>query len=417
MTNLLDAQTEVHVQLGNGAPAFIPTAIGQHYIDIANKRVYQSTGVNSVGDWGDALATLDDLAKLDFAVTKADVGLDKVENYGVASKAEAEGGEINDAYMTPLRVTELLNALYKPTLDAFMARTDNPHQVTAAQVGALTAAATEALLAEKLNSGDLASQPGRLFYPVVHVNGNVDQPDYVMPTPAEVWAQVKTNAVLEQVDIVYAIGVRRLHPGNLLALTGQEGISLVGAVSQAQEGPTYVVMRANVEASVWEVINEPMLGCLARLSKHCVVVGENTERFVPGQTLFYNGFEALSEGVYYDWTVLADKEWEIVPTTDSVLLIDSARYHRTEIRIQSVGPVVINVDVEADLPFEMELRVVNMTGVSVTFAGANITSYPRMEEYVMTKVNGVVRVVRHTNTAVSVTGDLDEAFFANPEYV
>ena len=156
MTNLLDAQTEVHVQLGNGAPAFIPTAIGQHYIDIANKRVYQSTGVNSVEDWGDALATLDDLAKLDFTVTKADVGLDKVENYGVASKAEAEGGEINDAYMTPLRVTELLNALYKPTLDAFMARTDNPHQVTAAQVGALTAVQTEALLAEKLNSGDLA---------------------------------------------------------------------------------------------------------------------------------------------------------------------------------------------------------------------------------------------------------------------
>jgi hypothetical protein len=58
--------------------------------------------------------------------------------------------------MTPLRVTQLLNALFMPVLDTFMARRDNPHQVTAEQVGALTSEATQLLLDEKLAEGDLA---------------------------------------------------------------------------------------------------------------------------------------------------------------------------------------------------------------------------------------------------------------------
>ena len=64
MSTLPDQQTEVHVQLGNGAPAFLPTAIGQHYIDIANRRVYQSVGINSVEDWSVPLATMKDIQEL-----------------------------------------------------------------------------------------------------------------------------------------------------------------------------------------------------------------------------------------------------------------------------------------------------------------------------------------------------------------
>lgn len=73
MSTLLDQQTEVHVQLGNGAPAFLPTAIGQHYIDIANRRVYQSVGINSVEDWSVPLANMADLDAL--PKTKVDFGL------------------------------------------------------------------------------------------------------------------------------------------------------------------------------------------------------------------------------------------------------------------------------------------------------------------------------------------------------
>jgi len=264
---------------------------------------------------------------------------------------------------------------------------------------------------------DAAVQPGRLFYPVVHVNGSLDDEAYVMPSPADVWADVKTNSVMEQVDTIYAIGVKRLLPGNLLNYTNQDGMTLRGAVSAAQEGPQYVIMRAGIEDTEWTVMNEPMLGCVARLSKHCQIVGNNSLRVVPGQTLFYNGFEALSDNVYYDWTMMADKEWEIATFTGTELVIDSARYHRSEIRIQSAEPVLITFNVETDLPYEMEMRFVNNTGVAVTFGGGNVVSVPRMEQYTMTKVNGVVRAVRYTNTAVAVAGDLDEAFFTNPDYV
>lgn len=294
-------------------------------------------------------------------------------------------------------------------------------QVQALQTSKLDATAT-AVNSEKLGGKSLmevidsAIQPGRLFYPVVHVNGSLEDDNYVMPTPADVWAEVKTNAVMEQVDTIYAVGVKRLLPGNLLALTNQEGMTLRGAVSEAQEGPGYVIMRAGIEDTEWEIITDPLLGCLARLSKHCVVVGDNTERFVPGQTLFYNGFEALSENVYYDWTLMADKEWEVATFTGTDLVIDSARYHRSEIRIQSTGPVTVTFDVPTDLPYEMEVRFVNQTGVEVTFAGSNVVSVPRMQQYTLTKVNGVVRAVRYTNTSVALAGDMDEAFFVNPDY-
>lgn len=294
-------------------------------------------------------------------------------------------------------------------------------QVQALQTSKLDATAT-AVNSEKLGGKSLmevidsAIQPGRLFYPVVHVNGSLEDDNYVMPTPADVWAEVKTNAVMEQVDTIYAVGVKRLLPGNLLALTNQEGMTLRGAVSEAQEGPGYVIMRAGIEDTEWTVITDPMLGCVARLSKHCVVVGDNTERFVPGQTLFYNGFEALSENVYYDWTLMADKEWEVATFTGTDLVIDSARYHRSEIRIQSTGPVTVTFDVPTDLPYEMEVRFVNQTGVEVTFAGSNVVSVPPMEQYTLTKVNGVVRAVRYTNTSVALAGDMDEAFFVNPDY-
>ena len=294
-------------------------------------------------------------------------------------------------------------------------------QVQALQTSKLDATAT-AVNSEKLGGKSLmevidsAIQPGRLFYPVVHVNGSLEEDNYVMPTPADVWAQVKTNAVMEQVDTIYAVGVKRLLPGNLLALTNQEGMTLRGAVSEAQEGPGYVIMRAGIEDTEWTVITDPLLGCVARLSKHCVIVGDNTERFVPGQTLFYNGFEALSENVYYDWTLMADKEWEVATFTGTDLLIDSARYHRSEIRIQSTGPVTVTFDVPTDLPYEMEVRFVNQTGVEVTFAGSNVVSVPPMEQYTLTKVNGVVRAARYTNTSVALAGDMDEAFFVNPDY-
>ena len=45
------------------------------------------------------------------SVTKSNVSLGSVENYGIASQAEAEAGSSNVKYMTPLRVSQAIDAL------------------------------------------------------------------------------------------------------------------------------------------------------------------------------------------------------------------------------------------------------------------------------------------------------------------
>ena len=49
-----------------------------------------------------------DIHFLASSVTKEDVGLGSVENYGTASQAEAKAGIVNDKYMTPLRTAEAI---------------------------------------------------------------------------------------------------------------------------------------------------------------------------------------------------------------------------------------------------------------------------------------------------------------------
>lgn len=72
------------------------------------------------------------------SVTKTQVGLGSVPNYGVSSQAEAESGTANNRFMTPLRVREAFDKFIETVstvLNNFMARRDNPHQVTKSQVG------------------------------------------------------------------------------------------------------------------------------------------------------------------------------------------------------------------------------------------------------------------------------------------
>lgn len=68
-------------------------------------------------------------------VTQTQVGLSEVQNYGIATKTQAEKGNDNDAYMTPLRTQEAVKVLVRDDLDAHTAATNNPHSVTKEQVG------------------------------------------------------------------------------------------------------------------------------------------------------------------------------------------------------------------------------------------------------------------------------------------
>jgi hypothetical protein len=55
------------------------------------------------------------------ATTKEQVGLGSVQNYGIATKAQAEAGTANDVYMTPLRVKEAIALLgFYKLLDDFI---------------------------------------------------------------------------------------------------------------------------------------------------------------------------------------------------------------------------------------------------------------------------------------------------------
>lgn len=69
------------------------------------------------------------------SVTKAQVSLGNVQNYGVANKAEAEAGTASDKYMTPLRVKEAIDALASGAIGSHTNNTSNPHSVTKMQVG------------------------------------------------------------------------------------------------------------------------------------------------------------------------------------------------------------------------------------------------------------------------------------------
>jgi hypothetical protein len=68
-------------------------------------------------------------------VTKTQVGLGNVENFPIATQQEAEEGLRNDRYITPLRVKDVINKITSDLINPHIQNIANPHQVTKAQVG------------------------------------------------------------------------------------------------------------------------------------------------------------------------------------------------------------------------------------------------------------------------------------------
>lgn len=67
--------------------------------------------------------------------TATQVGLGLVENYAVASLVEAQAGTATNKYMTPLRVKDAIAALVGNSLNAHIGATNNPHGTTKTHVG------------------------------------------------------------------------------------------------------------------------------------------------------------------------------------------------------------------------------------------------------------------------------------------
>lgn len=68
------------------------------------------------------------------ATTKAQVGLGLVENFPTANQQEAEAGNLNNRFMTPLRVAQAISKLIGEAFNAHVNNKDNPHATTKAQV-------------------------------------------------------------------------------------------------------------------------------------------------------------------------------------------------------------------------------------------------------------------------------------------
>lgn len=84
---------------------------------------------------GDAVTTHTSDTDNPHNVTKFQVGLGDVENYTLASKSEAEVGSMSNRYMSPLRTKEAIDALIGNDFNSHAADQTNPHAVTKAQVG------------------------------------------------------------------------------------------------------------------------------------------------------------------------------------------------------------------------------------------------------------------------------------------
>lgn len=85
-------------------------------------------------------------------VTAAQVGLGNVQNYGIASTADAQTGTRDDVYMTPLKTATLVGTGFGQALATHESDYTNPHHVSAHQVGAYTQAETDAAISTALST-------------------------------------------------------------------------------------------------------------------------------------------------------------------------------------------------------------------------------------------------------------------------
>lgn len=156
--------------------------------------------------------------------TKAQVGLSLVQNYGVATQAEAEAGTATDKYMTPQRVAQAINKLAAGSIGPHLVDYDNPHQTTAAQVGAYTIAQTDTKLAGKLDATGVAADSSRVYG----------------------LTQAQLVALMQQQKVADSF----LLEGKTLAQVKSETLAGKAADSGKLNGKTYDEIKAEISSSV-----------------------------------------------------------------------------------------------------------------------------------------------------------------------
>lgn len=135
-----------------------------HQWDLADL-VGASEVVTSIDAIGEALrqtgevGIAEHIARLDnpHSVTAAQVGLGQVRNLPTADNITAQLGLSDDAYMTPKNTAAAVVSQVGNQFSAHRLNTANPHGTTAAQVGAYSKAEADILLNDKISIGEAAS--------------------------------------------------------------------------------------------------------------------------------------------------------------------------------------------------------------------------------------------------------------------
>lgn len=89
--------------------------------------------------------------------TASQVGLGLVQNYGVATAQQAQAGTDTQTYMTPSLTASAISLQGAALVAGHANRTDNPHAVTASQVGAYSTQQVDQMLTAKLDSSGVAA--------------------------------------------------------------------------------------------------------------------------------------------------------------------------------------------------------------------------------------------------------------------
>lgn len=136
------------------------------------------------------------------ATTKAQVGLGSVQNFPIANVTEAQQGTSNIRYMTPLLVAAAIEArVGESGVASHISDFNNPHKVTAAQVGAPTTAAMNTALLSKLDSTAQAADSklleGQTVAQIVAAAGGVKAPDSAK-LDGKTYAEVLAAAALQK---------------------------------------------------------------------------------------------------------------------------------------------------------------------------------------------------------------------------
>lgn len=97
-------------------------------------------------------------------VTATQIGLDQLANYGVATEVEARaiGETITNKYMTVQRIAQHIDSNFSVALRSHITAMNNPHGVTAAQIGSLTSNEIVALIGRLLGLHETAVATSRL---------------------------------------------------------------------------------------------------------------------------------------------------------------------------------------------------------------------------------------------------------------